>query len=128
MSQGSDEDSDEDSTAMEQVKSSKATPDVPVSGSDLIDMAFSQKKVEQRKQWLNRIEKGIFCDHSQAHSGGLKFTDFVNKELILFSVADDLRSIPHVYDGLKPSQRKVLFACVKRNLTKVEVKVAKLAG
>ena len=113
---------------MEQVKSSKATPDVPVSGSNLIDMAFSQKKVEQRKQWLNRIEKGVFCDYSQARNGGLKFSDFVNKELILFSVADDLRSIPHVYDGLKPSQRKVLFACVKRDLTKVEVKVAKLAG
>lgn len=110
---------------MEQVKSSKATPDVPVSGSNLIDMAFSQKKVEQRKQWLNRIEKGIFCDYSQVHSGGLKFSDFINKELILFSVADNLRSIPHIYDGLKPSQRKVLFACIKRNLTKVEVKVAK---
>jgi hypothetical protein len=30
-------------------------------------------------------------------------------------------------DGLKPSQRKVLFACFKRNL-KQEIKVAQLAG
>jgi hypothetical protein len=30
-------------------------------------------------------------------------------------------------DGLKVSQRKVLFACLKRNLTR-ELKVAQLAG
>ena len=30
-------------------------------------------------------------------------------------------------DGLKPSQRKILFACFKRNLTS-EIKVAQLAG
>ncbi len=30
-------------------------------------------------------------------------------------------------DGFKPSQRKVLFACFKRNL-KTEIKVAQLAG
>jgi DNA topoisomerase-2 len=30
-------------------------------------------------------------------------------------------------DGLKPSQRKILFACFKRNL-KNEIKVAQLAG
>ena len=31
-------------------------------------------------------------------------------------------------DGLKPGQRKVLFACLKRNLVNKEVKVAQLAG
>ena len=53
--------------------------------------------------------------------------DFVHKELSLFSVADNQRSIPCVVDGLKPSQRKVLFACFKRKL-KREIKVAQLAG
>ena len=38
-----------------------------------------------------------------------------------------MRSIPNVLDGLKPSQRKVLFSCIKRNL-KNELKVAQLAG
>ena len=51
----------------------------------------------------------------------------VHKELSLFSVADNQRSIPCVVDGLKPSQRKVLFACFKRKL-KREIKVAQLAG
>lgn len=54
-------------------------------------------------------------------------TDFVNRELILFSHADLVRSVPHMVDGLKPSQRKVLFACFKKGLTH-EMKVAQLAG
>jgi DNA topoisomerase-2 len=42
-------------------------------------------------------------------------------------MADNARSIPSVMDGLKPGQRKILFACFKRNL-KSEIKVAQLAG
>jgi DNA topoisomerase-2 len=51
--------------------------------------------------------------------------DFINKELILFSMADNIRSIPSVVDGFKPGQRKVLFGCFKRKL-KVEIKVRRL--
>lgn len=42
-------------------------------------------------------------------------------------MADNIRSIPSVADGLKPGQRKVLYACFKRNLNK-EIKVAQLGG
>ena len=45
------------------------------------------------------------------------------QELILFSRADLERSIPNMVDGLKPGQRKILFACFKRNLRK-EIKVS----
>ena len=51
----------------------------------------------------------------------------VNKELVLFSISDNVRSIPSIVDGLKPGQRKVLFACFKKKL-KTEIKVAQLAG
>jgi DNA topoisomerase-2 len=44
------------------------------------------------------------------------------QELILFSRADLDRSIPSMLDGLKPGQRKILFACFKRNLKK-DIKV-----
>lgn len=53
--------------------------------------------------------------------------DFINRELILFSIADCARSIPSMVDGLKPGQRKVMFGCFKRKL-KAEIKVAQLAG
>ena len=55
------------------------------------------------------------------------YQDFVNKELILFSIADCTRSIPSMCDGLKPGQRKIMFACFKRKLTQ-EIKVAQLSG
>lgn len=51
----------------------------------------------------------------------------MNKELIQFSIADCSRSIPCLCDGLKPGQRKILFACFKRKL-KGEIKVAQLSG
>lgn len=44
-------------------------------------------------------------------------SDFVNKELIHFSMADTVRSIPSMCDGLKPGQRKIMFAVFKRKLT-----------
>ena len=40
-------------------------------------------------------------------------------------MADNIRSIPNLIDGLKPGQRNVLFSCFKRNL-KEEIKVAQL--
>ena len=42
-------------------------------------------------------------------------------------MADNIRSIPSVVDGLKPGQRKVLYSCFKRNLKK-DMKVVELAG
>eukprot|EP01047_Picozoa_sp_COSAG01_P028229 COSAG01_NODE_1890_length_8979_cov_5.337500_2_plen_1328_part_00 len=90
----------------------------------LIDMAFSKKKSDMRKDWLNAMDEGTYLDHTASH---VTFGDFINKELILFSQADNIRSIPCIVDGFKPSQRKVLFSCFKRKLKK-EIKVAQLAG
>jgi DNA topoisomerase II len=92
--------------------------------SALIELAFSKKKADERKEWLRQFKPGTFLDHTTKN---ISYTDFVNKELILFSMADNIRSIPSVVDGLKPGQRKVMFACFKRNLKK-DMKVAELAG
>lgn len=123
-----------------------------------INMVFSKKKVEERKQWLRDFKAGTFLDHAtdqfvlgRGGRGGvhcvssslscvlrlpvifptpttrINYTDFVNKELILFSMSDNERSIPSMVDGFKPGQRKVFFSCLKRKL-KDEIKVAQLAG
>jgi len=55
----------------------------------------------------------------------IPYSDFINRELILFSMADNVRSIPSVADGLKPGQRKVIWGCFKRKLKK-EIKVCTL--
>jgi DNA topoisomerase-2 len=51
----------------------------------------------------------------------------VNKDLIHFSNYNLERSIPNVMDGLKTSQRKILYSALKRNL-KSEIRVAQFAG
>eukprot|EP00698_Gefionella_okellyi_P000094 TRINITY_DN1007_c0_g1_i3.p1 TRINITY_DN1007_c0_g1~~TRINITY_DN1007_c0_g1_i3.p1 ORF type:complete len:1456 (-),score=395.08 TRINITY_DN1007_c0_g1_i3:700-4800(-) len=90
----------------------------------LIDLAFSKKRADDRKEWLRQCEPGTFLDQSVRE---IPYEDFINRELVLFSLADCERSIPNVMDGLKPGQRKILFSCFKRNL-KDEIKVAQLAG
>lgn len=91
-----------------------------------IQLAFGENNSNQRKEWLlNTYHPDVFLDH--ASSSVVRYKDFVNKELILFSMSDAVRSIPSAVDGLKPCQRKILYACFKRNLTK-EVKVAQLSG
>mmetsp|Transcript_3668 Transcript_3668/g.6797 ORF Transcript_3668/g.6797 Transcript_3668/m.6797 type:complete len:1519 (-) Transcript_3668:99-4655(-) len=96
-------------------------------GSDLIDMAFSKKRVSDRKNWLNNCDKETFMNYSESKEGVL-YSEFINKELVQFSLSDNQRSLPHIMDGFKPSQRKVFFACIKKKLIKEEYKVAQLAG
>ncbi|TID17676.1 hypothetical protein CANINC_003945 [Pichia inconspicua] len=89
-----------------------------------IDLAFSKKKADDRKEWLRAYEPGTYLDPTITD---IPISDFINKELILFSMADNVRSIPSVMDGFKPVQRKILYACYKRNL-KDEIKVSQLEG
>jgi DNA topoisomerase-2 len=91
----------------------------------LLNMAFRKKNSDARKDWLLNYQQGTFIDTKLSH---VSVSDFVNKELIVHAMADNIRSIPSVVDGLKPGQRKILFSCCKRNLVKGELKVAQLAG
>ncbi|EDW13467.1 DNA topoisomerase 2 [Drosophila mojavensis] len=103
---------------------------------DNIVMAFAKKHVESRKTWLTnhmdevKRRKQLGLPERYLYTKGTKhvsYSDFINLELVLFSNADNERSIPSLVDGLKPGQRKVMFTCFKRN-DKREVKVAQLSG
>ena len=83
-----------------------------------VDLAFNKARANDRKEWLVDVPKQVGRTDN--------VSDFINKELIQFSNADNLRSIPSICDGFKPSQRKVMFAAMKRKAG--EVKVAQFAA
>ena len=91
---------------------------------DTMALAFSKDKSDLRKEWLYAFDESKILEHTKTD---VSIPDFVNLELIHFSNSDTLRSVGSVYDGLKPSQRKILYACFKRNLYS-EIRVAQLAG
>lgn len=96
-------------------------------GSDsdgALDLAFNKKRADDRKVWLEHYNKLDLLDYDVRN---VSIENFINKDLIHYSNYDVERSIPNVLDGLKVSQRKILFGCLKRNLYE-ELKVAQLSG
>jgi DNA gyrase/topoisomerase IV subunit B len=79
---------------------------------------------DKRKQWLGTYDKNSYIDSKQKK---VSYQDLINKELIHFSIYDNMRSIPSLCDGLKPSQRKILHYMLKKDITK-DIKVAQLSG
>jgi DNA topoisomerase-2 len=90
-----------------------------------IDLAFNKKRADDRKKWLSLYDKNDVLDYTDK---SITYETFINKDLIHFSNRNLERSIPHICDGLKESTRKILYACLKRNLYTNEIKVAQLAG
>lgn len=89
-----------------------------------LDLAFNKKRSDDRKEWLSRYDRQNIVDYSTKE---VTFTEFIDKDLIHFSNYDVLRSIPSVCDGLKLSQRKIMFCCLKKNWDK-ECRVAQLSA
>ena len=90
-----------------------------------ISLAFNKKRADDRKKWLQDYNPKRML--TPGPGGKVPYSRFIHDELIHFSNADNLRSLPHIMDGFKPSQRKILFGCLKRGLRQ-EVRVAQLAG
>jgi DNA topoisomerase-2 len=89
-----------------------------------MDMLFNKKKAEQRKEWLTKYDRDVHVDTSLTQ---ITLGNFIHKEIIHFSKYDCDRSIPNLMDGLKVSQRKILFSAFEKNLTS-EIKVAQFSG
>lgn len=94
-----------------------------------IVLAFDKKRADYRKKWLleGSEKKPGELEVKYGSIKSLGITDFIHKDLINFSLADLKRSIAHLCDGFKPSQRKVIYTCLKKNITK-DIKVAQLAA
>jgi DNA topoisomerase II len=92
---------------------------------ETMSLAFSKKRADDRKAWLAQYDPQRML--VVAADGRVGYSRFIHDELIHFSNADNIRSLASIMDGLKPSQRKILFGCLKRGL-RAEVRVAQLAG
>lgn len=91
---------------------------------EYITLAFDEKRKDDRKRWLSKYNPEDILEMT----GDVTYKDFINKELIHFSYADNLRSIPSAIDSFKPSLRKIFFAGLKRGKRASDIKVAQFAG
>ena len=95
------------------------------SSNDELIKAFKKGFEDNRKTWIKESTGKVI----QLDCTNLKqsISQFVNQELVNFSIADLERSIPNMMDGFKPSQRKVMYGCIKKGLYS-DMKVAQLSG
>jgi len=99
-----------------------------------MNKVFHKNNANDRKEWLSTYTPGIIDGawslDDQSEMSRMTVSDFLNVEMIKFSHGDCARSIPNVIDGLKESQRKILYAVRKRGLRYggQSLKVAQLSG
>ena len=91
---------------------------------DCIDKVFNKKRADDRKMWLGNYNRK---DYLNTDTNVVPYEEFVNREMKHFSKYDNDRSIPNLVDGIKLSQRKILYSAFKKNLNK-EIKVAQFSG
>ena len=92
---------------------------------DSLTLAFQKNRADDRKDWVRSYNKDEILTYEDRI---VSYTDFVNFDLKHFSIYDNIRSIPNIIDGMKPSHRKILYGSFLRRLDRDEVKVAQLAG
>ncbi|MCK9445428.1 toprim domain-containing protein [bacterium] len=91
---------------------------------ECIDLVFNDKRSDDRKEWLLNYIPGIEVDK---FANKTTYKSFFDEEFIQFSMADNIRSIPSIVDGFKPSQRKIMYTMFKNNY-KEKVKVGNFSG
>ena len=130
--QDQDKDEDQDSGSIQDSKEgegssikSDTSNDKSSKSYQSLLLAFAKQKANDRKLWLKDYRPELFLNNDNKK---ITFDEFINKDLIHFSNSDNIRSIPNLVDGLKPSQRKILYGSIKRKLYNQEIKVSQLSG
>ncbi len=97
-----------------------------------IDLAFNETRSNDRKDWIangiKRTEKeGFLIDYTNKN---VNVDSFINNELVTYSIYACQTKLPNMIDGLKVSQRKVLYGSLLLGIhsKKKEIKVAQLAS
>jgi len=105
-------------------------------GEATINKVFKDENANERKLWLNSFNPKVsnYCldtleSEESSNFINVKVSDFMEHEMIKFSYEDCKRSLASCIDGLKESQRKVIYALRKKFKSSKEfIKVAQLSG
>ena len=96
-----------------------------------INKVFHKNFSDDRKKWIEGYDstRGASLDDFGKVTE-MNMSEFLDNEVVKFSLNDCGRSIPNLFDGFKESQRKVFYAMRKKNLAynKQSLKVAQLGG
>ena len=84
-----------------------------------IDLGFSGEETKERKKWLEDYDESKEIKELELEDYAIEnvtIQNFINEELIYFAIDDCKRSIPALFNGLKKSQRKVLYGVFMKGL------------
>ena len=91
---------------------------------DTISLLFDSSRTDDRKRWL--LEGA--ADSLDYSTPVQELKTVLNKEVKQYHLASATRALPSYLDGLKESQRKILFTLLSLGKTNKEFKVAQLAA
>lgn len=91
-----------------------------------LNLVFHKSMTLQRKNWLLTNDETTYNTPGEFYN----ITEFLSQDFIKFSIDDCKRSIPSILDGLKPSQRKIIYSVFQKKLNyqAKSLKVAQLAS
>ena len=92
--------------------------------NEALQMFFLEEKVNERKDVLSAYDPSLSVSFD---APVIAIEDFLCKDMIHYSMDSLYRSVPSAIDGLKESQRKVLYTALRKNVRK-RVKVAQFSS
>ena len=98
----------------------------PAKDAELLDKAFSngEENVLWRKHWVLRSKMETDMESGR---GSLTIPQFIDQQLVQFALYDNLRSFPEIRDGLRISQRKIIWSMLNRKSSD-SMRVSQAAG
>lgn len=92
--------------------------------SESLKLAFDDDLADLRKIWIENYRSKNISIETQRK---MNLSDFINEEFVTFCIANVERSLPSLIDGLKPSQRKLLYSLLKNEHGYKDIKKIKTA-
>jgi DNA topoisomerase II len=95
---------------------------------DMLDIFFHSKRTAERKELITKaVASGSGHYEIDYSSGTITLSQLLMGEMVPYMMHNVKRHIPRVEDGLKPSQRKVVYEMLRDNKLK-DIKINQLSG